>query len=56
MFYEGVMRCGGRDCLSEPMPKHPFSLRDHTVWYRIEFIQGTGRGVQRVVEAERGRE
>ena len=24
--------------------------------YRIEFIQGTGRGAKRVVEAEKGRE
>ena len=24
--------------------------------YRIEFIQGMGRGVKRVVEAEKGRE
>jgi hypothetical protein len=29
----------------------------HTrVQYRIEFIQGMGRGVKRVVEAEKGRE
>jgi hypothetical protein len=27
-----------------------------TVKYRIEFIQGMGRGVKRVVEAEKGRE
>jgi hypothetical protein len=26
------------------------------VQYRIEFIQGMGRGVRRVVEAENGRE
>jgi hypothetical protein len=25
-------------------------------WYRIEFIQGMGRGVKRVAEAEKGRE
>jgi hypothetical protein len=24
--------------------------------YRVEFIQGMGRGVKRVVEAEKGRE
>jgi hypothetical protein len=24
--------------------------------YRIEFIQGMGRGVKRVIEAEKGRE
>jgi hypothetical protein len=40
------------------MPRHPFPLRDHTHdgIYRIEFIQGMGRGVKRVVEAEKGRE
>jgi hypothetical protein len=39
------------------MPRHPFPLRvSHTmVYYRLEFIQGTGRGVKRVVEAEKGR-
>jgi hypothetical protein len=26
------------------------------VWYRIEFIQSMGKGVKRVVEAERERE
>jgi hypothetical protein len=26
------------------------------VWYRIEFTQDTGKGVKRVVEAEKGRE
>ena len=58
MFYGGVVRCGGRGCLSRPMPRHPFPLRDlpQMVEYRIEFIQGMGRGVKRVVEAEKGRE
>jgi hypothetical protein len=31
------------------MPRHPFPWRD-------QFIQGMGRGVKRVVEAEKGRE
>jgi hypothetical protein len=52
------VRCGGRGCLSRPMPRDPFPLRDppQMVEYRIEFIQGMGRGVKRVVEAEKGRE
>ena len=29
---------------------------DTILKYRIEFIQGMGRGVKRVVEAEKGRE
>ena len=51
--------CGvGEGCLSGPMPRHPFPLRGHTHdgIYRIEFIQGMGRGVKRVIEAEKGRE
>jgi hypothetical protein len=28
MFYGGVVRYGGRGCLSGPMPRHPFPLRD----------------------------
>ena len=49
---------GGRGCLSGPMPRHPFSPRDqpHKIQYRIEFIQGMGRGAKRVIEAEKGRE
>ena len=56
MFGECVARCWGRGCLRGHM--HPFPLRDkpHDVFYRKEFIQGVGRGVRRVVEAEKGRE
>ena len=38
--------------------RHPFPLRDQPEkeWYRIEFIQSMGRGVERVVETERKRE
>ena len=32
-------------------PERPTTL----VWYRIEFIQGMGRGIKRVVEAEKDR-
>ena len=58
MFYEGVMRCGARGCLSGPMPKHPppQGTSHKLVQYRIQFIQGMGRGVKRVVEAEKDRE
>jgi hypothetical protein len=41
------------------MLRHSFLLRDqphNMVEYRIEFIQGLGRGIERVVEAEKGRE
>jgi hypothetical protein len=24
MFYEGVVRYGGKGCLCRPMPRHPF--------------------------------
>jgi hypothetical protein len=41
MFYGGVVRCGGRGCLSGPMPRHPFPYM--MVSYRIEFIQGMER-------------
>ena len=53
VFYGSVVRCRGRGCLSRPMPRHPFPLRDQP--HRTEFIQGIGRGVKRVVEAEKGR-
>jgi hypothetical protein len=33
------------------MLRHPFPVRDQ---YRIEFIQDMGRGVERVVETEKG--
>jgi hypothetical protein len=55
-----VVRYGGRGFLTWPMSRHPFTLRDKSqdciVLNRIEFIQGMGRGVKRVVEAEKGRE
>jgi hypothetical protein len=28
MLYGGVVRYRGRGCLSGPMPRHPFPLRD----------------------------
>jgi hypothetical protein len=28
MFYGDVVRGGGKECLSGPMPRHPFPLRD----------------------------
>jgi hypothetical protein len=58
MVYGGEVRYGGRGYLSRPMPRYPFPPgTSHTmVEYRIEFIQGMGRGVKRVVEAEKGRE
>jgi hypothetical protein len=37
------------------MSRHLFPLRDQS-HNCIEFIQGMGRGVKRVVEAERGRQ
>ena len=43
------MGCEGRGC---PPPEGP----DTPVAYRIEFIQGMGRGVKRVAEAGKGRE
>ncbi|KRX29278.1 hypothetical protein T09_3096 [Trichinella sp. T9] len=30
MFYGGVVRYGGRGCLSGPMPRHPFPLSDQS--------------------------
>ena len=58
MFYGGVVRIGTREYFVWLMLRHPFPLRDkpHDVFYRKEFIQGVGRGVRRVVEAEKGRE
>ena len=55
MFYGDVVRYGRMGCLSRPMPRHPFPLRTShmMVQYRIEFIKGMGRGVKRVVEAEK---
>jgi hypothetical protein len=51
------MRYGGKGCLSRPMPRHSFPLRDHTtVEYRIEFIQGMRKGVKREVKTEKDRE
>lgn len=41
----------GKGCLHGPMLRHPFPVRDQ---YRIEFIQDMGRGVERVVETEKG--
>jgi hypothetical protein len=35
MFGRGVVRYGGRRCLSRPMPRHPFPLRDQP--HRIEY-------------------
>ena len=46
------MRYGGRGCLCRPTLRHLFLLRDNG----IEFIQGMGRGVERVGERERERE
>ena len=57
MFYGGTVRRGGRGCLSwqhakaSLLPEGPA-----TQWNRIEFIQGMGSGVKRVVEAEKDRE
>ena len=31
-----VVRCGGRGCLSGPMLRHLFPVRDQTHWYSIE--------------------
>ena len=45
-----AVRCGGREHLCRLMLRHPFPLRDQP--HRIEFIQGMGRGVERVVETE----
>jgi hypothetical protein len=28
MFYGGIVRYGRRECLSEPIPRHSFPLRD----------------------------
>jgi hypothetical protein len=28
MFYGCVVRCGGRGCLSRPMLRHPFPVKD----------------------------
>jgi len=58
MFGGGVVRCGEMGCFLRPMLRHPFPRETShmTVEYRIEFIQGMGRGVEGVVEAEKGRE
>jgi hypothetical protein len=57
MLYGGMVKYGGRGCLSGPMLWQPFHLRDQPHGYSTEeFIQGMGRGVKRVVEAEKGRE
>jgi hypothetical protein len=47
---------GEGDVSAGPCQGNPFRGTGHTRVYRIEFIQGTGRGVKRVVEAEKGRE
>ena len=49
-----TVRYGRRGYLSRPMLRHPFPLRDQPQDYRIEYIQGMGRGVKR--EGSRGRE
>ena len=50
-----VENYGGSRCLRRPMLRHPFPLKNQSQ-DRIEFIQGMGRGVRRVVEVEKGRE
>jgi hypothetical protein len=52
MFYRAVVIYERRECLFGPIPRYPFPLRDQLQ----EFIQGMGRGVKRVVVAEKGRE
>ena len=46
--------------LGGPMLRHPLPLRhqsqDSIVQNKIEFIKGIGRGVKRIVEAEKSRE
>ena len=59
MFYGGMVRCGGRGCLSRLMLRHfppPPQGNSHMVWYRVELIWGIGREVKRVVDTEKGRE
>jgi hypothetical protein len=57
MYYGGVVRYGGGGA-SVDHGKHPFpqGIKHMMVSYRIEFIQGMGRGVKRIVELERERE
>jgi hypothetical protein len=40
-------------CQGIPLPEGPAT---QLVLYRIEFIQGMGRGIKRVVEAKKGSE
>ena len=51
------MRCTGRGSYSGPLLRQTFPVRNHPhhgiVWNRV---QGMGRGVKRIVEAEKGRE
>jgi hypothetical protein len=58
MFGECIVRYGGRGCLRGPMLRHPFPLRDQPqdsiVWTKV--YSGHGEGVERTVEAEKGRE
>ena len=53
MFYGGVVRYGGRGCLSGPMLKHPFPLRDQKSrgwpWARGERV---GKRLEREREQE----
>lgn len=46
-----VENYGGSRCLRRPMLRHPFPLKNQSQ-DRIEFIQGMGREVERVVERE----
>jgi hypothetical protein len=46
MFYGGVVRYGGRGCLTRPMSRHPFHLRDQPhdriVYNRVYSGHGEG--------------
>ena len=63
MFYGGVVVRYGASRVSQRAhakaslpPGGPAMAVNTMVQYRIEFIQGMGQGVKRVVEAEKGRE
>ena len=57
MFYGDVVRYGRRGVSQQAHAKASLPPEGPaTGQYRIEFFQGMGRGVKRVVEAEKGRE
>lgn len=54
MFCRCVVRCGVREASAAHAGASLLPEEPATQWYSIEFTQGMGRGVERVVEAEKG--